>query len=280
MQEYRITAGHLEAFRQFLLAEERSPGTIEKYMRDLRTFYGCVCGSPVTKERVIAYKSDLIERYAPGTVNGILLALNRFFAFSGMGELRVRTVRRQRRVFCEERRELNKDEYRRLLRTARSAGRQRLFLMMQTICATGIRVSELAYITVEAVQQGQTEVYCKGKQRVIFLPRGLQKQLLAYVRKENRTQGSVFVTRSGRPVNRSNIWRDMKSLCAAAGVCADKVFPHNLRHLFARVFYGLERDLVRLADLLGHSSIETTRIYIMENGAKHRRLLDKMGLIL
>ena len=269
-----------EAFRRQLLLEERSRGTIEKYMRGIGVFLCYMEGKELRKEAVISYKRYLTERYATTTVNSFLVAMNRFLAYMERGDLRTQLIKVQKQIFAEQSKELSREEYLRLVRTAQEQGNQRLALVLQTICATGIRVSELQFITAEAVLQGKTEVKCKGKNRVIFLPNKLQRKLQKYMKKRGIKKGPVFITRTGRPLDRSNIWSDMKKLCEAARVAMEKVFPHNLRHLFARVFYNMEKDIAKLADLLGHSSIETTRIYIMESGEAHRKKIEQMKLLL
>lgn len=280
MRKRIMTEALIRAFVQELTEEERSRATIEKYTRDVHKFFSWLPEpKQVTKELTIEYKSHLIGHYSSVSINSMLAALNHFFRFQSWNECAVRSVRTQRRVFCSHDKELSKDEYMRLLHTARKAGNWRLHFIMQTICATGIRVSELEYITVEAVRRGRAEVNCKGKTRIILLSRDLCQRLMGYITRLRLTDGPVFVTRSGAAVNRSNIWGDMKRLCALAGVAASKVFPHNLRHLFARTFYSLEKDLTRLADILGHSSIETTRIYTMTTGIEELRKLDEMGLL-
>ena len=281
MESYPITSAMLESFEQALTGEERSRPTIQKYMHDLRLFLAFLPpDSAVTKEQLIARKEELARTRAVGTMNGMLTALNRFLSFHGLYDLQVKYLRRQRRIFTDKDRELSREEYLRLVRTAGRNGNQRLMLVLQTICATGVRVSELEHITVAAVRCGRAEVRCKGKTRVIFLSRKLQVLLLRYIREQKRRDGPVFVTRNGRPLDRSNIWHEMKALCRGADVPPKKVFPHNLRHLFARVFYSMEKDIAKRADLLGHSSIETTRLYIMESGEAHLARLEKMNLLL
>ena len=282
---YEITQTNVKSFEDWLQREERSQGTIEKYLRDLRAF--CRFGAEQNataeelKEKLASWKDYLIRSgYAVVTVNSMLTAVNGFFRFMGWEECRVRPVRRQRRIFSDEKKELSKSEYMCLLRAAEEEGNQRLYYILQTIAATGIRVSELPFITVESLKTGRSEVQCKGKLRVILLTRKLCKALQGYCRKKGIQSGPVFVTRSGKPMNRSNIWSEMKRLCEIAGVAAEKVFPHNLRHLFARTFYRMEKDIAKLADLLGHASIDTTRIYIMESGREHERQVERMGLVL
>ena len=277
---HAFTAAHIRRYARFLETQERAPATIRKYVHDLNALLEYLDGAPVDKAALIAWKGELTQRHAPATVNSMLAAVNGFLAWMGWRECAVRLLKIQKSLFCAADRELTKAEYARLVRAAEAKENRRLSLVMQTICATGIRVSELRFITVEAVQSGRAEVINKGKRRIVFLPDKLRKLLRGYLRAEKITAGAVFVTRTGRPLDRSNIWRDMKRLCERAGVEPSKVFPHNLRHLFARTFYALEKDLSRLADMLGHSSVNTTRIYTIESGAAHQRQLERMGLIL
>jgi len=239
-----------------------------------------VNGRQVSKENVILWKEELKERFSPVTANSALAALNGFLRWAGWEDCTVRLIKVKQRVFCSRQRELSREEYKRLVNVARSEGNERLSLLLQTVCSTGIRISELNYITVNAVDKQIAEVDCKGKVRTVFLTDGLCRLLKAYARKMNIVSGMIFVTRNGRPLDRSNIWREMKRISHKAGVNPDKVFPHNLRHLFARVYYSQEKDLVRLADILGHSSVNTTRIYTMESGENHLRQLEKMDLLI
>ena len=251
---------------------------MEKYLRDARAFLVFADQRNVTKELVVSYKSELIEKgYAVRSVNFMLASLNSLFDFLGWSDCRVKTLKTQHQTYCAEEKELTKAEYLRLLQAAER--RPQLRMIMETICGTGIRVSELRYFTVEAVRHGEITVRCKSKIRIILLPGKLRKKLLAYAKKNGIPSGAIFITRNGKPLNRSNIWAQMKSLCGIANVKASKVFPHNLRKLFARTFYGLEKDIAKLADILGHSSIDTTRIYIMTTGTEHRRKLDRLGLV-
>ena len=275
-----ITQEQLDAFRAALENEEKSAATLDKYGRDARYFAQWLSDQPLTHQAALQYKNDLLTRFAASSVNSILAALNSFFRFIGREDCRVRQVRVQYQTYCPEDRELSVQEYAALVRTARQQGRVRIALLLQTICATGIRVSELSAITVEAARKGVAVVRCKGKLRRVLLPSRLQSKLLRYARRRRIAYGPVFVTRTGQPLDRSNIWREMKSLCRDAGVESGKVFPHNLRHLFARSFYRLERDLAKLADLLGHSSINTTRIYVRTTSAEHRKYLEQMQLVL
>ncbi len=276
----QITAEHLRQFSRSLREAEKSPATVEKYLREAVQFSAWLAGREVTKEAARSYKDALLRQRTPNGVNGAVAALNRLFAFLGAADCRLKAVRIQRPQFRDEGRELTRSEYQRLLQAARQQKNRRLLLVMQTLCAAGVRVSELRFFTVTAVEQGRAEVTNKGKTRTVFLPAKLQRRLLAYARDLGIVQGPVFVTRSGRPLDRSNIWREMKALCEKAHVSPGKVFPHNLRHLFARTFYSLEKDIVRLADILGHSNVNTTRIYTMETGQAHRRQLERMHLLL
>lgn len=281
MTKRTITNASLTEFSNHLQTTEKSKNTQDKYLRDIRAFCACAGGREITKERVIAYKNRLIaEGYAPRSINSMLASLNSLFAFLGWTELKVRGIRLQRQIYCAEDRELSKADYTRLLRTAQRQGNLRLELLLQTICGTGIRVSELPYITVEAVRRGVATVSLKGKTRTVWIVKSLQKKLLRYISEQKLRSGPVFITRSGKPMNRTSIWREMKNLCQAAGVLPQKVFPHNLRHLFARTFYRMEKDVVRLADVLGHSSINTTRLYILTPGNEHRRTMERLHLIL
>jgi site-specific recombinase XerD len=276
--EYFITEADIARYLAHLAEEERAASTIGKYGRALRAFAARTGGAAVTKEAAIAYKRELAEKRAAVSVNAHLAALNGFFAFTER-DIRIKPLRIQRRTFLAEERELTRNEYKRLLEAAKRKDNERLHLLMQTICATGIRVSELRFITVEAARSGGAEVANKGKTRLVFLPRKLQLALLSYTKKRGIRSGSVFVTKNGEPLDRSNIWAEMKKLCESARVHPSKVFPHNLRHLFARVFYDADKDIMRLADLLGHSDVNTTRIYVTESGGEHRRRLDRMGLV-
>ena len=273
-----VTERTVDGFRRELLRREYSHGTAESYVRSIRAFARW-SGGAVDRGLVLTWKARLTARYAPATVNAMLAGINRFFAFMGWPECKVKALRLQRRSFREAERELDREEYRTLVRTARTLGRERLALVMETICATGIRVGEVPYITVEALRRGKAVVALKGKVRTILLPEKLCKKLLKYVKRQKITSGEVFLTGGGKRLSRVQIWAEMKRLCRAASVAADKVFPHNLRHLFARTFYQASRDVVQLADILGHSSIETTRIYLLTTGAEHLRRLERLGLL-
>ena len=286
MDNRKITADLLRRYVLHLREEERADSTIEKYVRDLEALGRHLAGRPVTKAALIGWKEELAQRHAPATVNSMIAAVNGFLHFMGWRECAVKLLKIQKSLFCDERRELTRSEYARLVRAAEQEGNLRLSMVLQTICATGIRVSELRFITVEAVRTGRAEIVNKGKRRTVFLPDKLRRLLQKYLRGQKKTaqpadaKNPVFTTRTGKPLDRSNIWRDMKRLCESAGVEPGKVFPHNLRHLFARTYYTLEKDLSRLADILGHSSVNTTRVYTMESGAVHARQMERMGLVL
>ena len=272
-----ITQPLLSAFQQHLRDCERASATIEKYLRDVTAFSLYIGDSAITKKSLIDYKQHLQDSYAPASVNSMLSALNHFFTWCGW-ELHVRALKIQHKLFRDEEKELSKEEYLRLLDAAWNKS-ERLWLLIQTIGSTGIRVSELQYITVEAAKKGRTDIQCKGKTRTILLPLDLRKELIRYAKLHGIKNGPIFLTKTGRVMNRSNIWRALKSLCEAAGVLASKVFPHNLRHLFATTFYEAAKDIARLADVLGHSSINTTRIYITTSGQTHSRIIEGLGLI-
>lgn len=280
MTERVLTPGQIADFKEKLKEEEHEQGTIEKYLRDIQSFMTWMNGRPVSKEQVTRWKEHLrISGCQPVTVNGKLSALNKFFSFVGWTDCRAKYLRLQRRLFRCIEKELNRQEYLRLLETAHKEGRKRLALLMETICATGIRVSEVQYITVEAARAGRAEISLKGKIRTILLPGKLCRKLLKYAGKQKTVSGEIFLTRNRKGLSRRQIWAEMKSLCAKAGVAASKVFPHNLRHLFARTFYRVSRDITKLADVLGHSSIETTRVYLISSGIEHARQLEQLCLI-
>ena len=275
-----ITAKMIAGFREHLILEERSVATIQKYIRDVKAFMAYAQNSAITKETVIAYKKYLQENYAVRSANSMLASINSFFSLFGWNDLRVKSLKLQQQIYCPEEKELTKAEYTRLCKAAQRRHNERLNLILQTICGTGIRVSELQFITVEAAKCGEAVVRCKGKTRAVFIVRELRQKLLRYAAKQNIQSGMIFVTRTGKPISRTNIWREMKALCIEADVNPQKVFPHNLRHLFARVFYGIEKDIAKLADILGHSSINTTRIYIISTGTEHRQRMENMRLII
>lgn len=275
-----ITAKMITEFKEHLILEERSVATIQKYIRDVKAFTAYAQNSAISKEIVIAYKKYLQENYAVRSVNSMLASINSLFVFLGWHDLKVKALKLQQQVYCPEEKELTKAEYTQLCKVAQRRHNERLNLILQTICGTGIRVSELQFITVEAVKCGEAVVSCKAKTRSVFIVKELKQKLLRYAAEQNIKSGMIFVTRMGKPISRTNIWREMKALCVEANVNPQKVFPHNLRHLFARVFYGIEKDIAKLADILGHSSINTTRIYIISTGIEHRRRMENMHLIL
>ena len=269
----------IEKFRRFLINEERSEATVEKYLHDVKRFYEFSKDREIDKTNVMAYKAELGRNFAVASANSMIAALNAFFRFCEWYDLCVKQFRLQREAYCSEEKELTRAEYIRLLDAAKRKKNNRLNLIIQTICGTGIRVSELEYITVESLEKGEAVVNCKGKNRRVFIVLELKKKLFCYAREQKIRTGSIFVTRSGRAMTRSNIWKEMKSLCKDANVAKSKVFPHNLRHLFARTFYGIEKDIAKLADILGHANVNTTRIYIVTTGIEHRRKMENMRLI-
>lgn len=274
-----ITTKHIDAYCLSLVADERAAGTVQKYRRDITAFTRWLDGRPVSKENAAHWKAHLLEHgYKPETINSKLSAINGFFAYMNWA-IRVKFLKIQRQLFRDPARELTREEYTRLLTTARENGQERLALIMETLCATGIRISELRFITVEAAQAGRATISLKGKIRTILMPTKLCRKLQKYAKKQKIASGAIFRTKSGKPISRRQVWYELKRLCAAAGVEAGKVFPHNLRHLFATTFYRACKDIARLADVLGHSSIETTRIYLAVSGAEQARQLDKLGLV-
>lgn len=276
----KITNKLIQKFECYLINEEKSSSTIDKYIRDITVFMEWCKGTELGKGILLEYKQKIVERYAPASVNSILSSLNGFFEFNEWYDLKVKSLKIQRQIFVSRDKELTKAEYERLLVAAKQKKNQRLYYLMQTICATGIRVSELKAITVSAIKCGQAAINCKGKMRIVFFPKQLCKMLKNYIKENNIKSGSVFVSKNGKPLDRSNIWSDMKKLCESAGVSKDKVFPHNLRHLFARTYYSIQKDVVRLADILGHSNVNTTRIYTMETGEIHRKQIQRLGLLI
>lgn len=280
MKIREINSEYLKNFKTYLENEERSTATIEKYTRDIRCFAEFVGHLELSRQSVLEYKAMLGESYAVSSANSMIAALNVFLRFLGLHELCIKRFKVQKKIYCAEEKELTRAEYFRLLGAASKKSNDRLNLIIQTICATGIRVSELQYITREALDRGEALVNCKGKTRRIFIVPELKKKLLRYAREQKINTGALFVTKNGKPVSRNNIWRSMKSLCKDARVSPDKVFPHNLRHLFARTFYGIEKDIAKLADILGHSSIDTTRIYIITSGKEHKKKMENMKLII
>ena len=275
----KITQEMVVNFKKFLIDEEKSHATLEKYMRDINAFREWLGNRIVEKVMVLEYKAYLVEKYAPASANSMLSSINSFFEFNEWHELKVKMLKIQKQIFAEKNKELTKAEYERLLDAAKSKKNERLYYLMQTICSSGIRVSELKSITIEAVKERRAIIKCKGKMRIVILPKELCKMLAEYSKEQKITSGPVFVTKTGKPLDRSAIWKMMKQLCESAGVPKEKVFPHNLRHLFARTYYTIQKDIVRLADILGHSSINTTRIYTMETGDIHRRQIQRLGLL-
>lgn len=280
MSERIINSELLMKFEDHLKNGEKSQATIRKYLHDVRIFMIYLGDDDVDKSKVLSYKEMLGEEYEASSANSMIAALNAFFRFTEWADFCVKQFKVQRQIFCPEEKELTRQEYTRLVETAKKNGNERLELIIQTICCTGIRVSELRHITVEAVKNGEAVVRCKGKTRTVFLVKELRKRLIRYIRNNELRSGAVFVTKTGKPIDRTNVWREMKALCQKAGVSPDKVFPHNLRHLFARTFYRIEKDIAKLADILGHSSIKTTRIYIVSTGKEHRRRMENMKLVI
>ncbi len=274
-----ITDDLIKKYRTNLIEEEKSPATLEKYIRDITAFAAWVGDRELNKTTVLEYKEHLGKTYAPASINSVISSLNSFFSYNEWYNLRVKTLRIQKQLFSAADKELSRAEYERLLNAARKKGNEKLYLLMQTICATGIRVSELRFITVESLAARSASINLKGKMRVVIIPDDLCKILSKYARKQKITTGSIFVSKKNNPLDRSNIWKLMKALCKSANVAKEKVFPHNLRHLFARTFYRMRKDIVRLADILGHSSVNTTRIYTMETGKTHRIQIQNLGLL-
>lgn len=276
---YEINENKIEDFLTYQKEQERSRATLQKYRHDLMELIKFLKEEKLTKSALINWKEHLMSAYAPASVNAMLAAVNGYLRYEGWIELTVKPLKIQKSLFLEEEKELTQKEYIRLVKAAKRKENERLALVLQTICSTGIRVSELKFITVEAVQCRRAEISNKGKRRVVFLPNELRKLLKNYIRNQKKTTGAVFTTRTGKPLDRSNVWRDMKRLCESANVSDKKVFPHNLRHLFARTFYTIEKDLSRLADILGHTNLSTTRIYTAESGAVHARQMERLKLI-
>lgn len=276
----KITVELINQFKNYLINEEKSQATIEKYIRDITAFMVWASNRVVDKTLVIEYKNVIIESYAPASANSMLSSVNSFFEYMEWYDCKVKTFKIQKQIFVNKEKELTKQEYEQLLRAAQGKNNEKLYLLMQTICGTGIRVSELRYITKEAVDKGQANINCKGKMRVVILPGKLCSALRKYARNHQIISGAIFISKTGKPLDRSNIWKMLKNLCETAGVSKDKVFPHNFRHLFARTYYSIEKDVVRLADILGHSSVNTTRIYTMETGEVHRMQIQRLGLLL
>lgn len=278
-KEIRLTDKLLKSFVEYLHEQEKSNSTIKSYQRELFALQMYIDDNPLTKEKVLEYKSLLTKQYTPSTCNVAIAAINSFLRFVGREDLAIKPLRVQKQIFENQDKELSKKDYNKLVRAALINGDERTALAIQTICATGIRVSELKYITTESLKNGQAHVYNKGKNRVIFIPKSLIQMLKKYVINHNIASGPIFVTRSGKCLDRSNLWKSMKQLCVTAGVKSSKVYPHNLRHLFAKTYYTQQKDISRLADILGHSSINTTRIYTRESGAIHAKQIEGLGLI-
>lgn len=277
MEQRIFTEEMLQEYARFLQHGERAGETVKKYRRDVEEFMRWLSDREITKEDVLDWREELIGKgLSAATVNAKLAALNGFLDFFGWTECRVKNLKIQRQVFRDPAKELTKNEFERLLETARSLGRERILMVMETICATGIRVSELRYITVGAVKNGSARIRLKGKIRCILLPGKLCRKLLKYAKKNKIATGEIFITKNETSLSRKQIWREMKNLCEDAGVENTKVFPHNLRHLFATLFYKACKDIVKLADVLGHTSIETTRVYLISTGKEHARWLDQI----
>ncbi len=274
-----MTKGLIEEYKNFLINEEKAPNTLDKYLRDVEAFFEWLSERKIDKMMVLSYKEHLTKKFAPSSVNSVLSSLNSFFDFNHWYELKVKMLKIQKQIFAQKDKELTRAEYERLLDAAKAKKNEKLYYLMQTICSSGIRVSELSYITIDSLKQNKATINLKGKMRIVILPKELCKMLLAYAKEQKITSGPVFVTKKGKPLDRSTIWKMMKSLCKASGVMREKVFPHNLRHLFARTYYSLQKDIVRLADILGHSNVNTTRIYTMETGEVHRRQIQRLGLL-
>ena len=277
----KLTDGIINEFKRYLIDNDKSTYTIDKYIRDVMKFKEYAGDNEIEKETAGEYKNYLIRSgYSVRSINSMLSSVNALFEFLNRNDLKVKTIKMQRSVYCPEDKELTRAEYQRLCATAKMKKNNRLELIIETVCSTGIRIGELSYITVESAKRGEAVVTLKGKTRYVFIPKELKRKLLRYASEQNIKSGMIFITSTGKAVNRTNVWRDMKNLCKDAGVKPEKVFPHNLRHLFARTFYNIDKDIAKLADILGHSSIDTTRIYIISTGAEHRRLIEKMKLIL
>ena len=276
-----VTNKLVEKFREYLYEEEKSNATVSKYICDIKKLKEYANGHELDKKLIVSYKEYLQNNgcYKSGSINSFLVAANCFFQFMGWNDLKIKTIKVQKKAFMPNNMDLSKAEYKKLVAAAEKSGKIQLAMLIQTLCAIGLRVSELAFITVKSVNEGTVNVYCKGKERQILIPKALQIKLLYYIHKNGTKNGVVFCTRSGKPINRSNIWREMKSLCKEAGVEQEKVFPHNLRHLFAKTFYNTCKDIAKLADILGHSSIETTRVYIMTTSKEYQKHMDEMDFV-
>lgn len=280
MKTVKLKLKTIQNFKEYLYEQERSAATIEKYIRDIRSLYNFLSEDKIiTKSVLIEYKNNLNEKYKVSSINSMLAAINSFLDFIDLKEFKLKQYKVQKRIYCDEEKELTKEEYKRLLDTASKSNNQRLYMLLQTICGTGIRVSEHKFIIVESLKDGKVTINNKGKIRDIFITKRLRKLLKKYCKDNNIKTGSIFVTRNGKPLDRSNIWKDMQKLCAEADVDSNKVFPHNLRHLFALSYYRLQKDIVRLADILGHSSVETTRIYTMTSWKECQESISQLDLV-
>ncbi|OUP82692.1 integrase [Lachnoclostridium sp. An169] len=267
-------------FEEYLVERENSASTVEKYVRDVKTFFRFLGDVPaVSRKRLLEYKDWLLENYAVRSANSMLVALNQFLVFIEKGKMRIKQIRVQTQMFREAEREMDREEFIRLVKTARAHGREQLALLMETVCSTGIRISELRFFRVENVRRGMVKVWNKGKYRLVLLPESIRKKLLIYISKNKIRSGAVFCTRNGKEKDRSNIWKEMKSVAEKADIDPEKVFPHNLRHLFARTFYKKTKNLINLADILGHSSLEVTRIYTSEGIEEWKRNLEMLDLV-
>lgn len=280
MKKVRLCVKTIEKYQQYLYREEKSRATISKYKRDIEALYQYLPeDKELTKERLVAYKQSLLMNYKVTSINSMLIAINGLLDYMNIGQLKIKLYKVQRQVFYQEDKELTKEEYKRLLKQAKKQENERLYMLLQTICGTGIRVSEHQYITVESLKEGRVMVNNKGKNRIVIINQTLKKKLKEYCYREGIQEGAIFITRKGKAMDRSNIWVEMKKLCREARVEERKVYPHNLRHLFALTYYRLYKDVVRLADILGHVRIETTRIYTMTSGKEYQKSLLKMKLV-
>lgn len=275
-----ITENNLKSFERYLYYNEKAGATVTKYILAVRRLAEYLGDRQISKNLLLKYRDKLQEKYKAQTVNGVLSAINAWLCFMGKEKMRVKLLKIQRQVFLSEEKELNMAEYKRLLGAARKTGKERLYMIMLTLCGTGIRISELKYITVESARAGRADIHMKGKSRTVLLQKKLCRKLLAYARIHGIREGQIICTKNGKPVDRSNICRELKRLCKSAGINPSKVFPHNFRHLFARKFYEVEKNLAYLADILGHSNIETTRIYVAVSAKAHEHVLEKMQLVI
>lgn len=277
----KVTEELLYEYQTYLEDEERSAATVDKYIRDVRAFVKYL-GEEQTIDggKVRKYKQFLREQYKTSSANSMLAALNSFLLFAGREKWRVKLFKIQQVQYCRPEKEITEKDYEKLVQAARRNGEVMMSMLIQTIGSTGIRISELKFITVESLMTGRAEIYNKGKSRVVLLPAALSKMLKKYCREAGIASGSIFITKHGNPLDRSNVSKKMKQLGKKAGVDTTKIFPHNLRHLFAKVFYNVEKDVIRLMDLLGHSSISTTRLYTMTTEEQPRRQMARMNMVL